>query len=230
MIGSLFSGIGGLELGLERAGLGPTIWQVEIDPKARAILARHWPSTLLLEDVREVCPTGLTKPDLICGGFPCQDISSANYNRRGLSGEKSGLWVHFHRIVEALQPSWVVVENVASGWKKWVSVVRSDLHGIGYSSMPIRVCAADVGARHRRCRVFIVANLDSDGKLQPERCVENIWRWASNCRWWADEPDVARVVHGLSGRLDRERFLGNAVVPQVAEAVGHGILACLGGN
>jgi DNA (cytosine-5)-methyltransferase 1 len=89
-IGALFAGIGGLELGLERAGLGPVSWHVEIDPTARSVLARHWPEARALSDVRTVRPEDLDPVHLICGGFPCQDLSSANVRgKQGLNGAKS---------------------------------------------------------------------------------------------------------------------------------------------
>jgi len=87
--GSLFAGIGGFDLGLERAGM-ECAWQVEIDPWARRVLARHWPSVPRYEDVREVGAHNLEPVDVICGGFPCQDISHAG-KRAGIEGERSGL-------------------------------------------------------------------------------------------------------------------------------------------
>ena len=155
-IGSLFSGIGGLELGLERAGLGPVLWQVEIDPFARSVLAKHWPDVTRYEDVTAV-GAELGAVDLICGGFPCQDVSSAG-KREGLAGSRSGLWHQFARIVGGLRPRWVVVENVASGARLWVDAVTRDLEQLGYESLPIPLSASDVGAPHRRARVFIVAS------------------------------------------------------------------------
>lgn len=114
MIGSLFSGIGGLELGLERAGLGPVLWQVEIDPFCRKILAKHWPNAKRFEDVEAIDPSDLPAVDLVCGGFPCQDLSVAGKGA-GLGGDRSGLWFQFARIVAGTKPRHVVVENVAHG-------------------------------------------------------------------------------------------------------------------
>lgn len=161
-IGSLFSGIGGLELGLERAVLGPVLWQVEQDPTCRAILAKHWPSARRLDDVR-VRGADLGPVDLICGGFPCQDVSSAG-KRAGLAGARSGLWREFARIVGAIRPGWVVVENVASGATRWVDAVVRDLGQLGYASLPLPLSASDVGAPHRRARVFIVARHTDDAR------------------------------------------------------------------
>lgn len=108
-IGSLFSGIGGIELGLEWAGLGPVMWQVEKDPFCRDVLKRHWPEVKRYEDVRQVGRSNLAPVDLICGGFPCQDTSSAG-SRKGLEGPSSGLWREFHRIrcraPSPLSPLW----------------------------------------------------------------------------------------------------------------------------
>ncbi len=154
-IGSLFSGIGGLELGLERAGLGPTIWQVESDPFCRRVLAKHWPQVdRSISDVKAA--TGLKEVDIICGGFPCQDVSAAGKGA-GLAGARSGLWVEFARIVSEMHPGIVVVENVASGKRRWLPFVRRDLRLLGYRTRAFALSAADVGAPHLRRRVFVVA-------------------------------------------------------------------------
>lgn len=156
-IGSLFSGIGGLELGLERAGLGHTVWQVEIDPFCRAVLARHWPQVERHVDIKEASASTLAPVDLICGGFPCQDVSAAGKGA-GLDGERSGLWYEYRRIVAELRPRLVVVENVASGARRWVDTVCDGLDALGYRPRPFALSAADVGAPHLRRRVFVVAN------------------------------------------------------------------------
>lgn len=166
-IGSLFSGIGGLELGLEMAGVGETIWQVERDAFCRAVLAHHWPDAERFDDV---CAVGanLAPVDLICGGFPCQDVSSAGKGA-GLAGERSGLWSQFARVVGEIRPSWVVVENVASGAGRWLDAVVRELEKLGYACLPVPVSARDVGAPHIRARVFVVAHADGVRELQPSR-------------------------------------------------------------
>lgn len=157
IIGSLFSGIGGLELGLEWAGLGPVLWQVEQSASCRGVLARHWPGAdRSVTDVREAGRTTLNPVDILCGGFPCQDISSAGKGA-GLAGERSGLWFEFARVIGELRPRWVVVENVASGAKRWVDAVMAGLEQLGYEALPLPVSAEDVGAPHLRKRIFIVA-------------------------------------------------------------------------
>lgn len=165
-IGSLFSGIGGLELGLEMAGLGPVVWQVERDPFCLSVLARHWPSVERFDDVTTVGGANLAPVGLVCGGFPCQDISSSGVagDRAGLAGSRSGLWREFARIVGELRPGWVVVENVASGANLWVDAVGQALVGLGYAVLPLPLSASDVGALHRRARVFIVAHAYRDRK------------------------------------------------------------------
>lgn len=163
-IGSLFSGIGGLELGLERSGLGQVVWQVERDPFCRRVLEKHWPHVRRYDDVCDVGAENLERVDLVCGGFPCQDVSSAG-RRAGLDGSRSGLWFEFARVVDELRPRWVVVENVASGARLWVDAVRESLGLLGYASLPIPIEAADCGALHRRTRVFIVAHTHGDSQL-----------------------------------------------------------------
>jgi DNA (cytosine-5)-methyltransferase 1 len=166
-IGSLFSGIGGLELGLERAGLGPVLWQCEIDPFARRVLAKHWPTVTRFEDVTQ--PRDYPHVDVICGGFPCQDVSSAG-KRRGLGGARSGLWHHFAAIIAKVQPRFVVVENVASGARSWLPTVRRQFCALGYDATAYAISAADVGAPHLRRRIFVVADAHRQQlRQQPRR-------------------------------------------------------------
>jgi DNA (cytosine-5)-methyltransferase 1 len=106
-IDSLFSGIGGLEIGLEWAGLGPVLWQVERDPFCLRKLAWRYPDAARFDDVKSVGAANLAPVDLICGGFPCQDVSSAG-KRVGLAGARSGLWYEFARIVGEMRPRWVI--------------------------------------------------------------------------------------------------------------------------
>lgn len=160
-IGSLFSGIGGLERGLEWAGLGPTIWQVEVNRACRAVLRRHWPNVRRLTHVEAVPGAGLPIPDVLCGGFPCQDLSQANPGGEGLDGERSGLFWRFLDCIDALQPPAVVMENVARLAGRDLDVVVAELCGRGFEVEAARIRAGDVGAPHRRERVFILAYADS---------------------------------------------------------------------
>jgi DNA (cytosine-5)-methyltransferase 1 len=108
--GSLFAGIGGFDLGFERAGM-ECAWQVEIDPDAQRVLRRHWPDAKLLPDVTKAGRKNLPKVDVICGGFPCQDLSVAG-KRAGIKGKRSGLFYHMARITRELKPAVLVWENV----------------------------------------------------------------------------------------------------------------------
>lgn len=108
--GSLFVGIGGFDLGFERAGM-ETAWQVETGKGCNRVLRRHWPNVARYKDVRECGKRNLGPVDVLSGGFPCQDLSVAG-RRAGLAGERSGLWWEFHRIIAELNPAWVVIENV----------------------------------------------------------------------------------------------------------------------
>lgn len=169
-IGSVFSGTGALELGLEWAGFGPTVWQIETDPWCRRVLKARFPDAQRYADVRAVDPAELDPIDLLCGGFPCQDVSAAGAGA-GLDGDRSGLWVEQRRIIEGCAPRWVVVENVASGAVRWVDAVTRDLERLGYATLPIPLAAADVGAPHLRRRVFLVGRrrLGDAGIKRPQR-------------------------------------------------------------
>ena len=156
----LFSGIGGFELGLQRAGFEIAA-MCEIDPYCRRVLAKHWPEVPIYEDVRELTGDRLAADgisvDVICGGFPCQDISVAGKGA-GLAGERSGLWREYARIIGEIRPRFVIVENVAALLGRGLAAVLGDLSTLGYDAEWHCIPAASVGAPHRRDRLWIVAN------------------------------------------------------------------------
>lgn len=271
---SLFAGIGGLELGLERAGM-TVVGQVEIDDYCRRVLAKHWPDVPRHDDVRTATGWWLSEErptvDLICGGFPCQDISAAGRRAGIVHGDRSSLWSFMADTVRRIRPRYVLVENVATILVRDdhglipVETVAADLASLGYHLRWDCLPAASVGAYHRRDRWFGIAHTASircgQGRPgRPPRCCEDwatIWpqaladaegsglahrnaepsrqdrgiarpqrrRGTHGRRAWAPEPDVARMAHGIPGRVDRTRALGNAVVPQVSEYVGRLIVA-----
>lgn len=213
-IGSLFSGIGGLEMGLALCKVGPVRWQCDNNPDARAVLAKHWPNAKRYEDVREIDGKA-EKVDVICGGFPCQDVSHAG-KRAGIHGERSGLWFEFARVVRELRPRYVFVENVPGLLSDGMGDVLGDLASLGYDAEWECVPAAAVGAPHLRARVWVLAyprgeRDEADDAVQTGRDV------AEFRAWWAPEFALSRVDDGRrNGSHTRLRLLGNAVVPQQA--------------
>lgn len=166
--GSLFSGIGGFDLGFDRAGM-QCRWQVEKDDRAREVLESHWLDVKRYEDVCNVGARNLESVDVICGGFPCQDLSVAG-KREGLAGERSGLWYEFHRIIRELKPGWVVIENVpgllsSNGGRDFAVILRG-LAECGYLSAWRVLDAQYFGLAQRRKRVFIVASLGTGRAAQ----------------------------------------------------------------
>ena len=220
-IGSLFSGIGGLELGLEWAGLGPVRWQVERKARRRADLSRGWPDAKRYDDVRSVGAHNLERVDLICGGFPCVEVSSCG-RKGGLVGE-SGLWAEFARIVGELGPRYVVVENVSALAARGLDAVLGTLSDLGFDAEWSDLPACAVGAPFPRPRLFVVAYADRD--REPTRPVYGeapIVRSSAGATWngWPVADGPPRVADGVPDDWDRNEALGNAVVPQVAEVVG----------
>ena len=155
--GSLFAGIGAIDPGLEMAGM-ECRWQVEIDEFANEILEKHWPKVRRYKDIRQVDGKKLEKVDLVCGGFPCTDISVAGKGA-GLQGEQSGLWFEMFRVVQEVRPRWILIENVSALRTRGADAVLDGLETEGYSCWPVVVGAREVGAPHKRARVFIVARL-----------------------------------------------------------------------
>jgi DNA (cytosine-5)-methyltransferase 1 len=170
----LFSGIGGFSLGLERAGLH-TVAFCETDPYCRHVLARHWPAIPCYDDVRTLTAERLRADgiaaDVICGGFPCQDISVAGKGS-GIAGERSGLWSEYARIIGELRPRYAIVENVSALLGRGLARILGDLSEIGYDAEWQIISAADIGAPHRRERVWIVAYPDGSRQSWTRRRVQ----------------------------------------------------------
>lgn len=161
----LFSGIGGFSLGLEKAGF-ETVAFCEIDKKARMVLSKHWPDVAIFDDVTTLTKEKLDEHgisvDVICGGFPCQDLSVAGKGA-GLEGSRSGLWFEFHRLIKEIRPSWVIVENVSVLRSRGLDRVLRSLAEIGYDAEWHCIPASAVGAPHQRDRIWIVAHSKCGG-------------------------------------------------------------------
>jgi DNA (cytosine-5)-methyltransferase 1 len=235
---SLFSGIGGLELGLERAGM-TIVGQVEIDPFCRSVLTKHWPEVPRHDDVRTAPEwwAARARPtvDLVAGGFPCQPFARSG-RREGAADERWG-WPWMLDAIRFLRPRYVLVENVAAllDDSDAFGCILSDLADNGFDAEWSVVSACSVGAPHMRDRLFLLANADGlDGPPRlGNRPGGSIRSNSGGANPWLD-PQMGmetaggshRVADGVSDGLERARVkaLGNAVVPQVAEQIGRLIL------
>jgi DNA (cytosine-5)-methyltransferase 1 len=223
----LFSGIGGFSLGLERTGGFETVAFCEIDPFCRRVLKKHWPEVPVYEDVRELTAAKLAADgigvDVICGGFPCQPFSTASAGKR----VAPSLWPAMRALVRDVRPSVIILENVA---ELALRLACAELDG--YNARPFRVGADDGGADHKRDRWWACAYANDKGELHrpfdakvarlQEICA-GLWSAANYAR-------AIRVPDGLPNRVERNRALGNAVMPQIPELIGNAILASLHHN
>lgn len=244
-VGELFGGIGGIGLGLERAGM-EILWMTDNNPYACSVYRKNFPDVEVFEhDIRYINFENLPSVDLLAGGFPCQDISYAGINskeRAGIHGERSGLWRNFWKAIRTIRPKYVLVENVFALRKRGLDVVLGDLASIGYDAEWDCIRASDVGAWHRRKRIFIIAYPVSERNTGPFSCV-NLGKIRqrgrgskTTLRLWAEgwmghasgdclpAPFLRRTDDGVPGRMDRIRCLGNAVVPQVSQMIGEAII------
>lgn len=206
-IGSLFSGIGGLELGLERAGLGPVLWQAEWDPYCRAVLRRHWPSASRFADVREVT-SGAARVDVVCGGFPCQPVSVAG--QRLAQADERWLWPEFARIIRDVEPRAVVVENVPGLRTAGLRDVLADLADLGFDAEWTCVAAGEdpqrthgwphAGAPHERRRLFLVATHPDRAEVREQQ------GWLGRACW--EGASVARHAREARAAADSGRVAG----------------------
>lgn len=236
--GSICTGIGGLDLGLERAGMEAR-WMCEIDPFCRGVLAKRWPNVHCYEDMTMLEGMDeLVAVDLLCGGFPCQP-HSVEGEQKGSEDERN-LWPATFGIVRRLRPRWCVFENVYGIINTIFGQVCSDLEREGYTVRPLVFGARDIGARHGRRRVWFMAHSQSVGQWRGPAKAKRRNAAASSrdeqlagllqpCPW----PSVssARTYgtrYGFRGRphgMRRVKALGNAVVPHCAELIGRAIMA-----
>jgi DNA (cytosine-5)-methyltransferase 1 len=254
-----FSGIGGFSLAARWLGGIETVQFVEREPYCQRILHKHWPDIPIHDDIRTFNPE-MGSADIICGGFPCQDISQAGKGA-GLAGERSGLFYELLRVVCLVGPRYVVLENVAAILGRGLDDVLGALAEAGYDCEWACIPASAVGACHQRDRWWCVAYpqgwrrgtrpgqgegqaryegpgagdggegfaADPHYQRQQERQPAAIAAGAGQPAWphapqrlspdwrgYVSEPVLCRGDDGLSGRVDRLKALGNAVVPQVA--------------
>jgi DNA (cytosine-5)-methyltransferase 1 len=216
-VGSLFAGIGGFDLGLERSGGFEIAWQVEKDPYCQQVLAKHWPNIVRYGDIYE-CGKGRKYPlptvDVLCGGFPCQPLSLAG--KRQASEDERNLWPEFSRIIREIKPRWVLGENVlgllsAEDGHFYGGVLR-DLAEAGYDAEWCVLRASDVGAPHQRGRIFIVANTSGTGRQ--ELNASSITGTSGHTSRRTRSPGAAGVLesricrdaHGIPAWLDRYQW------------------------
>lgn len=154
--GSLFSGAGLCDLGLHWAGLKHQ-WFCEVDAHCCAVLNRHWPNVPILGDIKTLSGKEMPPVDVLCGGFPCQDVSQGGQRAGIKQGTRSGLWFEYVRIITEIQPKYVIIENVRGLLSCGIETVLQELAAIGYDAEWAVLPAAACGAPHHRERVFIVA-------------------------------------------------------------------------
>jgi DNA (cytosine-5)-methyltransferase 1 len=238
----LFSGIGGFSLGLERAGM-ETVAFCEYDKHAQQILKKHWPDVPIYDDVRTLDGTKFRgSVDVVCGGFPCQDLSNAG-RKAGISGERSGLYREMLRVIGECLPRYAIFENVTgllSGERgRWFAQLLYDLAEVGYDAEWHCISAAHAGAPHRRDRVWIIAYPKCERFPKQRECISPVikkadaYRQASRLKCDFQNrklPFVCRGHDGIPSRVDRDAIkrLGNAVVPQIPEAIGRAIMKAEG--
>lgn len=227
---SLFAGIGGFDLGLERTGGFKTVALCEFDKEAQATLRARFPGIPIYDDVRTLTGDRLRAdgifPNAIVGGFPCQDVS--------LAGARSGLWSEFARLIGEVGPDIVGVENVSALLGRGLGTVLGDLASLGYDAEWHCIPASYAGARQLRDRVWIVAYPQRDS-VQGRPTITAAWCAKSRaeqlaglvqpCAWPTLSSARDRGTgHGIPRGIHRNKQLGNAVVPQIPELIGRAIL------
>jgi len=239
----LFSGIGGFSLGLERTGGFETVAFCEIEPYPRAVLAKHWPSVPIYDDVRTLTDDALRRDgiavDVICGGFPCQDISRAGLGA-GIGGDRSGLWSQFARLIGEVRPDYAILENVAALLDDGMGTVLGDLAQLGYDAEWSTIPACALGAAHMRQRVFAVAYPNGshgwsrvwNSAARANRTIQEIYdlegsRDRQRARM-ADTSSLYRNADGLPFGMERNRAIGNSIHPAVSALIGRAILQAEG--
>lgn len=237
--GSLFSGIGGFELGAEMVGIN-TIWNCEFEEYKRRKLKRHFPNAIQYTDVCTI--NNPPYVDIISGGFPCQDISICNVSNKkiwndgtiGIKGERSGLWKEYARVIREVRPNYIIFENSPMLTIRGFERVLCDLSEIGYDCEWQCLYATQFGYNHRRERIYGIANSrkkrckNNTQIFKPIRKILSTWtprqvivpmpikRFDS-----ASNYERVRMDDGFSSELDSRRIedCGNAVIPEIAKYI-----------
>lgn len=252
-LGSIFTGYGGLDMAAQAVLGTETVWHCDNDPAASALLAHHWPGVPNLGDITAVDWTQVAPIDVLTGGFPCQDISSAG-KREGITGARSSLWGRMVDAVRVLRPRYVLVENVSALVVRGLDVVLADLAALGFDAEWTTLRASEVGAPHRRERVFIVA---ADARRTGHRenfgfihgpCVvseqgpvfaegggrvaahtfDDGREWARDARHWWSGSAYGSVPAADAGRDSRQEGRGGVVAHACGESVGQQPVAIAG--
>lgn len=212
-VGSLFSGIGGLDLGLERAGM-EVIWQSEIDPYACRVLNKHWPKVVNHGNIKEIDWARVERPDVICGGYPCQPFSTAG-QRKG-EDDPRHLWPWVRECISVLRPRYAILENVRGHLSLGGTTVIREIANLGYCVEWRLVSAASVGANHRRERIIMLAYPNDTGSGTPRRSMDrneptDFQEWSEHDTWngasrrgteMADTPSPRREAFNLQAETD----------------------------
>jgi len=236
----LFSGIGGFSLGLERTGGFETVAFCELNQFCQRVLAHHWPSVKVYKDVRKLTATVLERdgirPNAICGGFPCQDISSGGKGE-GIHGSRSSLFFEIVRLADELGPDFIILENVAALLGRGIDVVLGALAEIRFDAEWHCIPASALGYPHERDRIWIAAYPSalrrSEGGWSAEGWGRSVWdrlhrgpsSWAVAANNDEVRSEFLRLVDGLPNHVDQLAAYGNAVVPEIPEIIGNAILA-----
>lgn len=220
----IFSGIGGFSYGLSKSSPVYNIKAFcEVDKDARHILKKHHNDIPIYENIINLSGKSLNDIDLICGGFPCQDISIAG-KKVGIYGKKSGLWSEYYRLIKELKPSYCIIENVANLRKIGLSKVLYDINSLGYDAEWHIIPASAIGALHRRERIWIIVYKSTTDNIYITE--DNIKNYHKNKNYWKNNFKDSVTFEKMSEQHDKRLIqLGNAIVPQMAEFIGNLLLA-----
>lgn len=235
----LFSGIGGFSLGLERAGMETAAF-CEVDTFCKQVLSKHWPKVPIHDDIKKL--QGIRyrgTVDVVCGGFPCQDLSTTG-KQLGFRGERSSLYSEMLRVISECGPRWAIFENVTNlltgDGGRWFSQFLNDLAKIRFDAEWHCIPASEFGAAHHRDRVWIIAyphgtNLEGLDFQKPfvtdpeESRRRELARAVDACISSDDYAAGVRDSNEVPEIMDRLKALGNSIVPDIAEYFGRAIMS-----
>lgn len=241
--GSLFSGIGGFDLGARMSGI-ETLWNCEIDEHKRKVLKRHFPNTMQYEDIKQIRNPAYV--EIISGGFPCQDISIANQSKKvwengkikGINGDRSGLWREYNRLLGEIRPKYIVFENSPMLIVRGFEQVLCDLSQSGYDCEWQCLSASQFGYNHKRERLYGIAYSREIGCKNNSKIFRELQEVFSEktprqtnipmpTKRFNSRSDYrsVRMVNGFSSGLDKRRIedLGNSIIPEIA----HYLFECI---